>query len=90
MGLPCHKRPKLNEFQASMHNLISDILSKSHSVRHSINMCSKISLDQEKYRFNLFSKQHGPFEVNLVKKAMESFRQKVTPISLGAFEDIFD
>jgi hypothetical protein len=47
-------------------------------------------LDQENYLFNLFSKQHGPFEAKLVNNAMESFKQKVPPVSLGAFEDIFD
>jgi hypothetical protein len=51
---------------------------------------TKSFLDQENYLSNMFSKQHGPLEVKLVKHAMESFQQKVPPISLGAFEDIFD
>jgi hypothetical protein len=38
----------------------------------------------------VFGKQHGPFEVNFVHIAVESFQQKVPPIMLGAFEDIFD
>jgi hypothetical protein len=50
----------------------------------------RLAIDQENYLFNLFSKQHGPFEVKLVYNAMESFQQKVPPISFGAFEDIFD
>jgi hypothetical protein len=31
-----------------------------------------------------------PLDVKLVHNAMESFQQKVPPISLGDFEDIFD
>jgi hypothetical protein len=38
----------------------------------------------------VFGKQHKPFEVILVHNATESFQQKVPPILLGAFEDIFD
>jgi hypothetical protein len=40
--------------------------------------------------FYLVSKQHGPLVVKLVYNTMESFQQKVPPISFGAFEDIFD
>jgi hypothetical protein len=47
-------------------------------------------LDQENYLFNMFNKQHGPLQVKRVFNAMESFQQKVPPILLGAFEDIFD
>jgi hypothetical protein len=47
-------------------------------------------LDQENNLFNTFGMQHGPFEVKRVHNAMESFQQKVPPILLGAFEDIFD
>jgi hypothetical protein len=46
--------------------------------------------DQENCLFNVFGKQHGPFEVKLVHNAMESFQHKVPPILLGAFEHIFD
>jgi hypothetical protein len=34
--------------------------------------------------------QHGLLEVKLLHNAMESFQQKVPPILLGAFKDIFD
>jgi hypothetical protein len=47
-------------------------------------------IDQENYLFNAFGMQHGSFEVKLVHNAMESFQQKVSPILLRAFEDIFD
>jgi hypothetical protein len=47
-------------------------------------------LDQENYLFNVFGEQHETFEVILAHNAMESFQQKVPPILLGAFEDIFD
>jgi hypothetical protein len=47
-------------------------------------------LDQENYLFNLFGMQHKLFKVKLVYNAMDSFQQKVPPILLGAFEDIFD
>jgi hypothetical protein len=62
--------------------------------------CSRFTpiLDEENNLFkvsgnNLFKvsgKQHVSFEVILVYNAMESFQQKVPPILLGAFEDIFD
>jgi chromosome segregation ATPase len=41
-------------------------------------------VDQERKLFYLFCKQH---DVKLLHNAMESFQQKVPPISLGAFED---
>jgi hypothetical protein len=47
-------------------------------------------IDEENNLFKVSGKQHVSFEVILVHNAMESFQQKVPPISLGAFEDIFD
>jgi hypothetical protein len=47
-------------------------------------------IDEENNLFKVSGKQHVSFEVILVHNAMESFQQKVTPIMLGAFEDIFD
>jgi hypothetical protein len=47
-------------------------------------------LDEENNLFKASRKQHVSFEVILVHNAMESFQQKVPPILLGAFEDIFD
>jgi hypothetical protein len=47
-------------------------------------------LDQKRQLLYLFCKQHPPLNVKLVHNAMESFQQKGLPISLGAFENIFD
>jgi hypothetical protein len=47
-------------------------------------------LDGENNLFKVSGKQHVSFEVILVHNAMKSFQQKVPPILLGAFEDIFD
>jgi hypothetical protein len=46
-------------------------------------------IDEENKPFKVSGKQHVSFEVILVHNAMESFQQKVPPILLGAFEDIF-
>jgi hypothetical protein len=48
------------------------------------------TVDEENNLFKVFGKQHVSFEVILVHNAVESFQQKVPPILLGAFEDIFD
>jgi hypothetical protein len=47
-------------------------------------------IDRERKLWYLFCKQFPPLDVKLVHNAMEGFQQKVPPISLGAFEDIFD
>jgi hypothetical protein len=49
-----------------------------------------VTVDEENNLFKVSGKQHVSFEVILVHNAMESFQQKVPPILLGAFEDIFD
>jgi hypothetical protein len=48
------------------------------------------TIDEENNLSKLSGKQSGSFEVILVHNAMESFQQKVPPVLLGAFEDIFD
>jgi hypothetical protein len=40
-------------------------------------------LDRERKLLYLFCKQHTPLDVKFVHNAMESFQQKVPPISLG-------
>jgi hypothetical protein len=52
--------------------------------------CRQFILDEENNLFKVSGKQHVSFEVILVHNAMESVQQKVPPILLGAFEDIFD
>jgi hypothetical protein len=47
-------------------------------------------LDEENYLFKVSGKQPESFEVILVHNAIKSFQQKVPPILLGVFEDIFD
>jgi hypothetical protein len=50
----------------------------------------RMEVDEENSLFKVSGKQHVSFEVILVHNAMETFQQKVPPILLGVFEDIFD